>query len=147
VVGADGQFTVATVYQDGEPDNARAAQVYEGVEGGADGPARVEDVVDEHHDFVVDARCRELGGKRSPGRLALEIVTEHGDVQLAGNVFGLHTGIGGRYFGGKAAGQRIAAARNAQQNKILGSLVRLENFMGYTSEGAVNVRFGKNYTG
>ena len=33
----------------------------------------------------------------------------------------------------------IAAARNAQQDEVLGALVGLENFMGDTSEGAVDV--------
>ncbi len=39
MVCADRQFTVAAVDQDSEPDDPRAAEVDQGVQGGADGPA------------------------------------------------------------------------------------------------------------
>ena len=46
-VGADRQLAVAAVDEDGEADGARAAVIGQRVEGGADGAAGVEDVVDE----------------------------------------------------------------------------------------------------
>ena len=62
MVGADGQFTVAAVDHDGEPDDARAPEVHDGIEGRADGPAGVEDVIDQDHHLVVDAGARQLRG-------------------------------------------------------------------------------------
>ena len=50
VVGADGQLAMAAVDEDGQADDARAAEVHQGVHGGADGPAGEEHVVDEDHD-------------------------------------------------------------------------------------------------
>ncbi len=61
VVGPDGKLAVAAVDQHGEPDDARAAEVDEGVQGGADGAAGVQDVIDEDHDLVVDARSGAAG--------------------------------------------------------------------------------------
>src|SRR6185436_8385663 len=39
IVRADGQLAVAPVHQHRQPDDARPAQVHEGIHGGADGPA------------------------------------------------------------------------------------------------------------
>ena len=50
VVGADRELAVAPVDEDGEPHGARAAELGERLQGGADGPAVEQDVVDEHHD-------------------------------------------------------------------------------------------------
>jgi hypothetical protein len=52
---------VAPVDQDGELDRARAAVVAQGVEGRAYGAPGHEDVVDQHHDGLVDPRRRQLG--------------------------------------------------------------------------------------
>ena len=139
VVGADGQFPVAAVDQHGEADDARAAEVDDGVQGGADGAAGVEDVVDQHHDLVVDAGARQLGGVRRAGGLVREVVAEHGDVELADDRGGVHGGIGGGDLGGEADGEGVAPARDAQQDEVLGALVGLENFMGDTSKRAVDV--------
>src|SRR6185312_6487962 len=53
-VGPDGQLAVAPVDQHGELDGPGPAEVGEGVEGGPDGAAREEHVVDEHHHAVGD---------------------------------------------------------------------------------------------
>ena len=55
MVRADGQFAVAAVDQHREADDPRAAEVNDRVEGGPDGPAGIQDVVNQHHDLVVDA--------------------------------------------------------------------------------------------
>ena len=67
VVGADGKFAVAAVNQHGQADDARAAQVGDGVQGGADGAPGVQHVVDQHHDLVVDAGGRKPGGHAGCG--------------------------------------------------------------------------------
>ena len=139
MVGADRQFPVAAVNQDGEADDPRTAEVDQGVQGGADGAARVEDVVDEHNNLVVDPGARQLGGVRRARGLVREVVAEHRDVELADDRGGVDGGVGGGDLGGEADGEGIAPARDAQQDEVLGALVGLENFMGDTSKRAVNV--------
>ena len=123
------------------------AEVNEGVQGGADGAAGVQDVIDQDHDLVVDAGPRQLRGVRRPGGLVREVVAEHGDVELADDGGGVHGGIGGGDFFGQPDCQRIAAARNAQQHQVLGALVGLEDLMGDTSECTVNVRLVEDNPG
>ena len=65
VVGPDRQLAVAAVDQDGELDRARAAEVGQRVERGADGAAGEQDVVDQDDDLVVDR-----AGQRRCGRPA-----------------------------------------------------------------------------
>ena len=70
VVGADRQLAVAAVDEDREPHGARAAEVGEGVERGADGAPGVEDVVDEDDHLVVDparSGCAWAAGPGSAG--------------------------------------------------------------------------------
>ena len=62
VVGPDRQLAVAAVDQHGELDGPRPAEVVERVEGGPDGAAGEQDVVDEHDDLAVDAAGRDVGG-------------------------------------------------------------------------------------
>ena len=115
------------------------AEVDDGVQGCPDGAAGIQDVVDQHHNFVVDAGARQLGGVRRAGGLVREVVAEHGDVQLADDRGGVHGGIRGGDLGGEADGEGVAPARDAQQDEVLGALVGLKNFMGDTSERAVDV--------
>ena len=140
VVGADGKFAVAPVDQDGQAHDARPAEVHERVQGGADGAAGVQDVVDQDNNLVVDAGQRQLRVVRRPGGLVGEVVPEHGDVELADDGGGVHGGIGGGDFLGEPDRKRVAAAGNAQQHQVLGAFVGLEDFMGDTSECTVNVR-------
>ena len=67
VVGSDRQLAVSPVDQHGQPDDARSADVAEGIQGRTDRPARVEHVVDQHDDRVVDA-LRQVGAADGPGR-------------------------------------------------------------------------------
>ena len=62
MVGADGQFPVAPVDEYGEADDPGPAEVDQCVQGRADGPAGIQDVVDQHHDFVVDPGAGQLVG-------------------------------------------------------------------------------------
>lgn len=70
VVGADRKFAVAAVDEDRELDGARAADVAEGVEGGADGAAGEEHVVDEDDEAAVDAVAGDVGAAEGAGRLS-----------------------------------------------------------------------------
>ena len=139
MVGADGQLPVAAVDQHGQPHDARAAEVDDGVQGGADGAAGVEDVVDQHHGLAVDAGARQLGGDGGRvgwcERSSRYMVTSSWPTMAAASTVGSAAAI----FCGEALGQRVAAAGDAQQDQVLGALVGLEDLMGDTSEGTVNV--------
>ncbi len=147
VVRADGQFPVAAVDQHRKADDARAAEVDDRVEGGPDGPAGVQDVVNQHHNLVVDAGAGKLGGVRRAHGLVREVVAEHGHIQLADDRGGVHGGIGGGNFGGEPDGEGVAPARDAQQDQVLGALVGLKDLMGDTSECTVDVRLVEYHSG
>ena len=94
VVGPDGQLAVAAVHEDRELHRRRPPVVEEGVDGGADGASRVEDVVDEDDRGAVDGE-RQVGvlddGLRRAGddahRAARgDVVAVEGDVEVAGGV-------------------------------------------------------------
>ena len=65
------------------PDIGRAAEVTQRVEGGPDGAAGVEDVVDEDHGPAVDPLGRQVGVLEGPGRVQPQVVAVHGHVQRA----------------------------------------------------------------
>src|SRR5687767_14622551 len=56
-VRPDRQLPVPPVDQDGEADRLRPAQIEQGIKSGPDGPARIEDVIDDDHDASI-----EIGG-------------------------------------------------------------------------------------
>lgn len=72
---------MAAVDEDGELDRAGAADVAEGVEGGADGAAGEEHVVDEDDQASVDAVTGDLGAAEGARRLHPQVVPVHGDVE------------------------------------------------------------------
>lgn len=147
MVGTDGKLPVPAVDQHGQAHNAGPAKVNEGVQGGTDGAAGVQDVVNQDDNLVVDSGQRQLGAVRWPGGLVGEVVTEHGDVQLSDDGGGVHSGIRGGNFLREPDGQRIAAARNAEKHQVLGAFVGLEDLMGDTSECTVNIRMVENNPG
>src|SRR2546428_85605 len=79
VVGSDRQLAMATVWRHGELDAGRAAVVEEGLDRGADRPARVEDVVDEDAGLPLE---REVEACRADDRLRMErrVAPADGDV-------------------------------------------------------------------
>jgi hypothetical protein len=97
------------------------------------------DVINEHHNLVIDSRARELGGVRRPGGLVREGVSEHRAIELANNCRGVHGGVRCCDLAGQAKCQRVTAARDAQQDQVLGAFVGFEDFVGDTSKGTVNI--------
>jgi hypothetical protein len=139
VVGADGQLPVAAVHEHGEADHARPADVHEGVEGGAHGAPGVQDVVDEDHGAPVDALHGDAGRLGGAGGVLAQVVAEHRDVELAEARGGVEAGVGGGDLGGDPLGQRIAAARDAEQDEVRAAPVGLEDLVGDARQGAVDV--------
>lgn len=94
VVGADERLRGRAVDQHREADRARASEIFEGIDGGGDGPSGVEDVVDEDDDPPVHRSARDTGpadGERRPGA---EIVAVHRDVEFAGGHLRAVLGLG-----------------------------------------------------
>ena len=84
VVGADRQLAVAAVDEHRQLDGARAADVAQRVERGADRAAGEEHVVDEDHQRVVDAAGGDLGRAPSArGGLQAQVVAVHRDVEAS----------------------------------------------------------------
>ena len=127
---------MAAVDQDGELDRARAADVVERVEGGADRPAGEQHVVDEDHDLAVDAAVRDVGVFESAGgpqpRSSRYIVTSS-----APTAAGRPSTAAIRLA--DPAGQLDAAAGDAEQDDGLGALVALEDLVGDPGQGPGDV--------
>jgi hypothetical protein len=67
VIGPYGQLPVAAIDEDRELDPRGATELHERVDGSANGPTRVQDVVDEHDRHSLD---RERNARRAHDRLA-----------------------------------------------------------------------------
>src|ERR1051325_3272795 len=136
-VGVDGELAVAAVDQHGQHDLARAAEVDQGVGRGAHGAAGVEDVVDQHHDLVVD-RLGELG--RLDHRLrgdGGEVVAVEGDVEdPEGGGRLLHL----RDLRGHPLPHRHSAAADPDDEKVVDAAVLFDDFDGHAADGAVHPR-------
>ena len=59
-------LAVTPIDQHGQPHGARAPEVGEGIERGADGPTGIEDVVHQDDDLAVDPRGWDVGAHRCP---------------------------------------------------------------------------------
>jgi hypothetical protein len=137
VVGADGQLAVATVDEDGQPHDAGPAEVGEGVERSADGAAGVEHVVDQHDDLVVDAARRDVGVHRAAGGLAAQVVAVHGHVERTDR-HGVALDLLDQR--GEPVRQCDATGWDAKQDKVLRSLVVLDDLVGDPLEDAGDIR-------
>src|SRR5207248_3116393 len=122
VVGADRQLAVAAVGEDGELDPRGTAVVEQRLDGGADGAARVEDVVDEHagHSVEPEVELRVAHDRlRVLRRLAaadVDVVPVEGDVELAEH--DLAAGEVGDPPA-KALGERNAARVDADESDLV----------------------------
>ncbi|GAB7189770.1 hypothetical protein NUM3379_04760 [Kineococcus sp. NUM-3379] len=136
MVGADGQLAVAAVHEHREAHDPGAAEVGDGVEGGADGAPGVQDVVDEDDHPVVEAAGGQLGGQQRAGGVPAQVVAVHRDVEGAGGDLGA-VGVGDAAR--EALGEGHPAGGDAQQHEVRGALVRLEQLVGDAGQRAVDV--------
>ena len=81
---------MAAVDQHRQLHGARPAVVTQRVQGRACGSARIQHVVDEHHELVLEAAVRQRGRLQRPVRTPAKIVPIQRDVQYAGG----HPGSG-----------------------------------------------------
>ncbi len=116
VIGGDGHQAAAAVDEDGEFDFGRAAVVEEFVEGGFDGAAGEEDVVDEDDRGAMDIGGDVRGGEFFRDGVATDVVAVEGDVDGACRRGELRVGGGKR--GGDTAGELDAAVGDAEEEQF-----------------------------
>ena len=128
---------MAAVDQDRELHGARPADVAERVEGGADGAAGEEHVVDEDDQPAVDAVGGDLGAGERAGRAQPQVVAVHGDVEradrdrAAGDLLEL---------GGEPGGEEDAAGGDAEEHHVVGALGAFDDLVGDAGEHPGDVR-------
>lgn len=109
VIGGEREAAAAAVDEDGELDDRGAAVIEKFVEGGFEGAAGEEDVVEEDDVGVGDVD-REARGKKLLGDgMAADVVAVEGDVEGAGGEF---------KAGGEAAGELDTAVGNAHEEEL-----------------------------
>src|SRR5690606_9051277 len=141
VVGADGQFAVAAVDEDGELHRARAPDVVQRVEGGADGPAGEEHVVDEDDQAAVDAVTGDLGAGQGTRGVHAQVVAVHGDVERADRDLALGDLL---QLGGEALGEEDAPRRDAEEHHVVGALGAFDDLVGDAGQYPRDVGAFKN---
>lgn len=73
---------MAAVNEDGQLNAARTAKVHDGVESGANGTARVQDVVHQHDALAVDAEGN-VGGVDRGSEIGSVVIAVEADVEAA----------------------------------------------------------------
>ena len=108
-VGSDGQLAVAPVDHDGQLDGPGAAEVAQGVEGGANRAAGEQHVVDQHDDRAGQVD-RDVGRRLGQHRAQPDVVAVEGDVEASrpGTLVALDLGRGSRPSARPGARRRSA---------------------------------------
>ena len=132
VVGPDRELAVAPVDHDGELHGLGPAEVVEGVQGGADGTAGEEDVVDQDH-HLPGQIDRNVGDGLGEDGAQADVVPVEGHVEAADGEgvdrFDLAQDLG--HFGG----QRNATGLEADQDDVLDSPVALDDLVRHARQG------------
>lgn len=81
-VRRDGELAVAAVNEDSQLNAVRTAQVHDGVESGANGTARIQDVVHQHDALAVDAKGN-VGGVDRGSEIGRIVIAVEADVEAA----------------------------------------------------------------
>lgn len=106
-------------------DAARTAQVHNGVQSGADGATRVQDVVHQNDALVVDAEGN-VGSVDRGSEVSRIVIAIEADVQAAErnvNTLDLLDRLG------ELLCQKVAARDDADQSEVFTALVALENLV------------------
>src|SRR5260221_3377025 len=136
-IGVDGKLAVAAVDEDGQLHRLGTAEIDECIEGGPHGAPRVEHIVDQHDDLVVD-RLRQL--RRLHQRLRRdggEIVAVERDVEnTEGDGMPLHLLDLFRH----PLADWHAAAANPDDDDVFNSAIALDDFDGHPADGSIHSR-------
>lgn len=106
----DGQFPAPSIDQDRQADPGRSTEVADRIHGRSDGPARVQDIVDEDHLGIVDLERHVGPSEDRPVTLKTNVVSIEGNVD----------GTNGRVLSnqpGQAFGDRNSPGPHADKAK------------------------------
>lgn len=124
-VRRDGELTVAAVNEDCQLNTARTAQIHDGVQSGANGTARIQDVVHQHDALAVNAKGN-VGGVDRGSEIGSVVIAVEADVEAAErNVDALDL----LDLLGEFLCQKVAARDDADQSEVFTALVALENLV------------------
>ena len=135
-VRPDGQLAVAPVDHDGELDGPGAAEVVQRVEGGPDGAAGEEDVVDQHDDAPGQVD-RDVGHRLGQHRAQPDVVAVEGHVERAD--LERHVALDLAEDLGHPRGQGHAAGLQADQHDVLDAAVALDDLVRHPRQGPLDV--------
>ena len=138
VVGSDGQLAVAPVDHHGQLHGPGPSEVVQGVEGGPDGPAGEEHVVDQDH-HLSGQIAGDVGDRFGKDGSQTDVVTVEGHVEAAHGDLGvldLAQGLG------HAGGQGDATGLEADQDHVLDAAVAFDDLVGHPRQGALHVSGG-----
>ena len=133
VVGFDRQLAMAAIDEDHQLDGARAAELDQRIERGANRPSGVEHIVDEQNAFLVD-RKRNLGSPNhwlGTDRMTHEIVAIQRDVERAGGNLALADLADALR---QPLGERDAARADADERQFFDAAIAFEDFVGDAGE-------------
>lgn len=135
----DGHFAVSAIDENAEGDAAGTAEIEKAIHGGADRATGIEDVVHEDKLEAIHAE-RDVGGlENGLGSDAREVVAIEGDIERADGDF---DAIDAAHGLGDAIGERNAAATDADEGKVAGAAALLDDLVGETLHGAVDLGSG-----
>ena len=132
---------MAPVDHDGQLDGPGPAEVVQGVQGGPDGAAGEEDVVDQHHHLAGQVD-RDVGHGLGQDGPQPDVVAVEGHVEAADgqgvDPFDLAQDLG------HPGGQRDAAGLEADQDDVLDAPVALDHLVRHPRQGALDVGRGQD---
>jgi hypothetical protein len=127
---------MTAIDQDGQLHDARTTEVTESIESGADSATGVEDIVNEHHEAILNSTDRDVRGLERAGTSTAKVIAEHCDVEGAdGDGMALHLCETLR----DPAGKGDTAGGNTQENDVARSARVLINLMSDPRRHAGNV--------
>ena len=125
---------MAAVNEDGELDAAGATQVHDGVEGGADGAAGVENIVHEHDALGIQVE-RDVRGVDRRSEVGEVVVAVEADVEASQrDAHPLDTLDLVHEF----LCEQIAAGHDTHKREVLNALVLLDDLVRDAGDGAVD---------
>jgi hypothetical protein len=136
VVGPDRQLAVPAVDEHRQLHRAGSAVVGEGVERGPHGAAGHQDVVDEHHERVVEPAVGDVGALQRPRRAAAQVVAVERGVHDADREGGAAELGDGR---AQPPGEQRAAGGDADEDHVLDPCGLLDDLVGDAGDGAGHV--------
>ena len=140
-VGPDGELAVAAVDHDGQLNGAGPTEVVQRVEGGADGAAGEEDVVDQHHHLAGQVD-RDVGDRLGEDGAQPDVVAVEGHVEAADGQgvdrFDLAQDLG--HFGGEGDAARL----EPDEDDVVDAPVALDHLVRHARQGAQHVGGGQD---